>query len=590
MSKSSLGDRFSAAHRKLLQVKKVRVDLATPAERKRVLDQLSARTSFNLAEMSATLFPNGLVTDLDPAKPDWIKAWTEMRTGSSPILVAALDAYTTGPLDVDTGGLTLHMSEADMLALGLVAYPHDEIVDLFVGLGLGFRRVTNARGPMPFETIGHEVTIQTANLSADLFPFGMSRTQFVRHSLVAAVSEGIYSANGNRQLLTMRKAVRIDDEQVRELRDILNHLAGMDWDRAIRNSYHLWSLYERKYEALSAPASTGDPAETLKQKVIAGQKIKRSATSREDFIRRPFLGRRALHAKASRKYGVEFEVIDAGDLRWPDETHVNTPGDLITAREVILPPGWTKDRDGSLRSQIGDGYFYDPWEFISPPMTRTFDPGMRSICEQIDWTVPYAKAGVHVHVDATNAKGQRMTSAQVNRLLEIYAQVSPLLPPILRRSTAEFCQQMDFGEWALGWWRRPYTPPKRPHRKAQLANRPADARTPVPDNPLLQVRRRMDDYNRHQPKNWGRYREVNLESLVKHGTIEFRAMGAVYGFEYICRWAWLCREMVNYAQSNMSIEPFYRFVTLGEVMDHIEATAVERLAPIKERKWLSSAA
>ena len=586
MPKSSLGARFADAATQLINVKMIRVDSASPDERKRVLDQMLARTSFNLAEMSATLFPNGLITDLDPKNQDWIKGWTEMRTASNPILGAALDAYTTGPLDVDLGGLSLHMSEADMATLGLLAYPHDEIIDLFVGLGMGFGRVSTGRG---WDALTHEVAFDTRGLGAVDFPVSMSKAEFVRHYCVAQIAQSIYDTTGNSRLLVSRSKEKIESRQIRELHMFLTELAKLDWDRIIQRGYKAYDFTKAAYEALSAPPPATDPAETLKAKVLAGQRIKRSATSREDFIRRPFLGRRALHAKASRKYGVEFEVIDGGDLRWPDETRVNTPGDLITAREVILPPGWIKDRDGSLRSQIGDGYYYDPWEFISPPMTRTFDPGMRSICEQIDWTVPYAKAGVHVHVDATNAKGKRMTSAQVNRLLEIYAQVSPLLPPILRRSTAEFCQQMDFEEWAQGWWRRPYTPPKRPHRLAKL-NSVVGPRTPVPVNPIAQVQVRMADYTRRMPKNWGRYREVNLESLVKHGTIEFRAMGAVYGFEYICRWAWLCREMVNYAQSNMSVEPFYRFVTLGEVMDHIEATAVERLAPIKERKWLSSAA
>lgn len=49
-----------------------------------------------------------------------------------------------------------------------------------------------------------------------------------------------------------------------------------------------------------------------------------------------------------------------------------------------------------------------------------------------------------------------------------------------------------------------------------------------------------------------RYVTLNLQSLNRHGTVEFRAMGPVYDYDYLVRWAMFCREMVNIAKAGVT--------------------------------------
>lgn len=177
-----------------------------------------------------------------------------------------------------------------------------------------------------------------------------------------------------------------------------------------------------------------------------------------------------------------------------------------------------------------------------------------------------------------------MTSEHVSRLLEAYSLISPLLFPVIRRRTAEFCQPMDYTEWAEGWYRFPNSVPKKPHR-LKLTRKIAK----TINDPRKNVEQRMAKYKRTHSgsptaDNWGRYREVNIEALSKHGTIEFRSMGAIYNYEYLTRWAWMCRELTNYAQSTKPIKPFYTMKTLEEVLNFLELHAVEKLSPRKAVK------
>jgi len=57
-----------------------------------------------------------------------------------------------------------------------------------------------------------------------------------------------------------------------------------------------------------------------------------------------------------------------------------------------------------------------------------------------------------------------------------------------------------------------------------------------------------------------RYRDINLQAYNAHGTIEFRAMGPVYDYKHLVRWAWLCRELVNISKLDLP-DSLWRSVT-----------------------------
>jgi hypothetical protein len=63
-----------------------------------------------------------------------------------------------------------------------------------------------------------------------------------------------------------------------------------------------------------------------------------------------------------------------------------------------------------------------------------------------------------------------------------------------------------------------------------------------------------------------RYHSVNLQSLSSHTTIEFRAMGPVYEYEYLIRWAYFVREMVNVAKANVPVKRWTSVKTFADVI------------------------
>lgn len=348
-----------------------------------------------------------------------------------------------------------------------------------------------------------------------------------------------------------------------------------------------WQRYGPK--SLAQPPSPPDQAASLKGMLDKARSNKDDSGSLAAFQGFPVLGRRATMAKASRSWGAELEVTDAGHV-YSLGADMKSPGQRLVAKSLDVPKGWAAVRDGSLRNMIGDGKWYDPWEFVSPIISTTFDPGLKQLCDQVDGTVKYQRAGVHIHVNATDRDGNRLTRQQIDRLLFLYNSVSPLFDPILMRRTREFCKPYDLDEWVEGWRRRSY-----PEKAARYL--PGDPRHgirgvgPGSEDVVENVAQRMRLYKTgHADRdNIHRYRDVNVESLAKHGTIEFRALGAVYNYEHIVKWAWMCREMVNYAASPRPLPFLTGVTTLDEFLYRLRSVAVESLSLSRsERAALAS--
>lgn len=535
----------------------------------------------NWSNLNASMFPTADLSQVNLTTTGLSGHWQMIRDRQHSVVENAIRGYTgKGSLHIVDSGMEAVIPKGVMESLGLWAYQGDEVaaivdqinplVDCGVTSGYTYKRLSLATKKIIH---GKEVNLLDDN-------------QWFQSWLYSRLQD--YLGIGLYFQPFMQPG------EVAPIRNMLAGLSTQNWQHFFETKLRDRDDWRKMY----TPVPTRSRIDSGLQRTLEeSSNIKDATNARAAFDAFPFIGRRPSNAKASRGWGIELEVIDAGNVHEPDSKNFRNPGKLLTAKQVDAAPGWKKVRDGSLTNLIGDGLWYDPWEFVSPILKTTFDVGLEYLCSQIDKTFNYHKAGVHVHVSASTLpksrgdKPETMDTLHVGRVLELYTMISPLLTPILERKTMKFCEPYDLEEWTTGWRGQDY-----PAKYAKLS--PKDPRYNIrghgghPTDAAENVRLRMalyakpqgpDPLHPNQPAhdNTHRYREVNLESLAKYGTIEFRAMGAVYRYDHLVKWAWLCREIVNFAASDMSLAPFRSMRTLDEVLDFIRATAVETLSVAK---------
>jgi hypothetical protein len=206
----------------------------------------------------------------------------------------------------------------------------------------------------------------------------------------------------------------------------------------------------------------------------------------------------AEHGKASsRKWGIEVE----------------SPG----ARGLDAPQGWRSVGDGSLNSAYDDGYQNgDCQEFVSPILHSFHSKGLEFLTDEMTDRPQNDSAGLHVHVEASD-----LSAPQLGAIVFGYQIIEPIIKAAYQRSKWQYCNlRTNYDVLRLF--------------KALSADEGADYGT--------------------------RYTTLNLQSLEEHGTIEFRAMGPVYEYEYLIRWASFCREMVNTAKNGAKAKDYQKVV------------------------------
>lgn len=175
-----------------------------------------------------------------------------------------------------------------------------------------------------------------------------------------------------------------------------------------------------------------------------------------------------------------------------------------------------------------DGYDDDDCvELVSPILTSMHSRGLEQITTDLADTPWNDSAGVHVHVEARD-----LTVQQVRNLILNYDLIEPLIEYSYQRETRGYCARRSATE-------------------------------------LLHIVRQIDDNPRidHQTLHKGdRYVTVNLHSLSYHGTVEFRAMGPVYSYDTLIRWAMFCREMVNVAKNGATPRDFGKVRTMDDLL------------------------
>ena len=246
--------------------------------------------------------------------------------------------------------------------------------------------------------------------------------------------------------------------------------------------------------------------------------------------------------RSSRTWGIEIETVQA----------------QLTTR----PRGWDKRGDGSLESMCEGDCTYDYCncdcdqcgeddhgncyisededtcaEFVSPILNHFNSDGLRQLTRDIGDAPCNDSPGIHVHVG-----GDDLSPSDIARLVRLYSIVSPFLWPLTNRNTFGYCKDVS------------------PRNIAHWLSIDRNIRK---NSETLSVR----DAVYAQPDD--RYHDLNTQAMNAHGTIEFRAMGAVYNYKHLVRWAWLCRELVNVSKLDLSDDLWRKVSSFGDVLNII---------------------
>jgi hypothetical protein len=237
--------------------------------------------------------------------------------------------------------------------------------------------------------------------------------------------------------------------------------------------------------------------------------------------------------KSSRRWGIEIETGAGRDITSiPDQWESKGDGSLESAygeryetRDIPeeecdrayyhrLPedhryyanPAFCSYHGEDIQVYVDDYNDDDCVEVVSPILSSMHSRGLQSLCNDLEHAPRTESAGIHVHVEAKD-----LTMRQVRELLLSYDHIEPLIEASYDRTERGYCKRRSTGE-------------------------------------LLTIVRQIKDNPTHtirQIERGDRYVTVNLWSLTAHGTIEFRAMGPIYNYDHLTRWAMFCREMVN---------------------------------------------
>lgn len=257
---------------------------------------------------------------------------------------------------------------------------------------------------------------------------------------------------------------------------------------------------------------------------------------------------------SSRTWGIEIEVV--------------------AATRTSRPRGWDARSDGSLEAaeyedsecQCGcdDCCEYDSHcgydecadggacvEYVSPILHHFNSDGVRRICTDLEGAPCNDSPGIHIHVGASD-----LTAPDIARLVVAYSAVSPYIWPLMHRERVNYCR--DITTDTIAYW-------------LSIAKDVALHKFEIADQHYSQPRYLQGD----QPDD--RYHDINLKALGAHGTVEFRALGPIYDYEHIIRWAWFCREMVNISRLPLPQSTWTNVRSMADVIKILQTYGREQL-------------
>lgn len=254
-----------------------------------------------------------------------------------------------------------------------------------------------------------------------------------------------------------------------------------------------------------------------------------------------------------------YRYIDPEDCINSEE-HMDEYLEGTVSGNRIENPDWMDPDDcdecGSVYAE-DDGEYGDCAEFVSPILRSFHSQGLEQITAALSQNPQNDSAGVHVHVGA-----KHLTPKQLGNLVLGYQMVEPLIEASYRRHVREYCRERPLDD------------------VARVLKSARTAKQLISNDPYT---RRTDVTSVY---TGDRYHSLNLQSLYSHGTVEFRAMGPVYNYESLIKWASFVREMVNCAGNGAGPRDFSAVTDWNSLMALFAKFGVEyakaEFAEIKE--------
>lgn len=350
------------------------------------------------------------------------------------------------------------------------------------------------------------------------------------------------------------------------------NLAALDgWFRRIDDA-NFETLYKRARKGI-------DAIDTEIEKNVRRQKAEESFTTFHSNRKRTAFAPQELRAshldtltipehglKSSRQWGIEVEAAGARRTQTPagwdrkydsslesayddysDTTYIDPANceyndhnlyiDGPDGGALIENPDYTPEYECDSCGEIyqEDGNYEDTGEFVSPILHSFHSRGLENLVKELSEEPQNDTAGIHVHVDVDD-----LTPKQIGGLIFGYEMIEPLIENDYQRLTRSYCKSR-YPEEVLEII-----------RSAKVAKNKAYDRYAI-----------TQQASYIEPGD--RYVSLNVCSLSSHGTVEFRAMGPVYEYEHLIRWAHFCREMVNLAKANVTQKEWSSIRSFGQL-------------------------
>lgn len=372
------------------------------------------------------------------------------------------------------------------------------------------------------------------------------------------------------------------------LRFLGEHMRAYVGYLGVRREYIRLALKQQAQESVNVRrkgggASLSNAAETLKFEEFLS-KLKRSLKPEANpFTKLPMLPHKTL---SSRTWGIEIEAVHIDGVLTPKHWQLKGDGSLRSLHQESMPsrsidPDYTSppliaeqpapqlDPNDPEPEQMFDHeegcqiwedewdsecdceYYmvsdaYEAWlernesrldrrhtevgEWNSPVLRSFHSRGLKYLTGELEPRRTNNSAGIHVHVNAAD-----LTPAQATKLSVLYTALEPLFQSEYKRGqTRRYCEPVSTSE---------------------LVNRFNQMKSAKQSG--LGIRNMSFT---------SRYWSVNLASLQTHGTIEFRAMGPIYNYEHLVKWAYFVREMVNIAKADVPQSAWARVRTMEDLV------------------------